>query len=76
MKQLKEIIAFSFLLGFKTSREGFNGECPFEHLAPNNIEDTTYQFDGDEIFTNTPILIELTNQAVEKIYKEFMIDEN
>ena len=76
IKQLKELIASSFLLGFKTSREGFNGECPVDDLAPSNIEDTRYQFDGDEDIMNRPNLKELTKQAVEKIYKEFIINEN
>jgi hypothetical protein len=59
LKQLKELIASSFL-----------------HLAPKDIEDIRDQFDGDKHFINCPILKELTNQAVEKIYKEFMIYEN
>lgn len=26
-----------FCAGFAASREGFNGECPYEHLAPTSI---------------------------------------
>lgn len=26
-----------FVIGFAASREGFNGECPCDHLAPSNI---------------------------------------
>ncbi len=29
----------AFVLGFLCSREGFNGECPNDHLAPETIID-------------------------------------
>lgn len=27
----------AFLLGMMVTREGFNGECPYDHLAPDTI---------------------------------------
>lgn len=35
--QLREKLSRAFLLAFVVSREGFNGECPCEHLAPSDI---------------------------------------
>jgi hypothetical protein len=32
------LLAKAFTLGFMVSREGFNGECAFEHCAPNTVE--------------------------------------
>jgi hypothetical protein len=29
----------AFTLGFLSSREGFNGECAYDHCAPNKIDD-------------------------------------
>ena len=28
----------AFMLGFMVSREGFNGECDYEHCAPSRVE--------------------------------------
>lgn len=28
----------AFLLGFMVTREGFNGECPYDHCAPDDLE--------------------------------------
>lgn len=32
------LIREAFLLGFMVSREGFNAECPYDHLAPTDVE--------------------------------------
>lgn len=29
----------AFTLGFKATREGFNGECPYPHIAPDSVFD-------------------------------------
>jgi hypothetical protein len=33
---LKELLERAFQEGFSASAEGFNGECAFDHLAPDN----------------------------------------
>jgi hypothetical protein len=33
---LKELLARAFQEGFSASAEGFNGECAFDHLSPDN----------------------------------------
>ena len=35
----KEDFTAAFALGFLVSREGFNAECPYPHLAPDNLLD-------------------------------------
>jgi len=34
---LRQQIAEAFLLGFMVSREGFNGDCGYEHCAPSEV---------------------------------------
>lgn len=36
--ELREKLRDAFLLGFSISREGFNAERSFDHLAPSEIE--------------------------------------
>ena len=33
----KDEFTAAFALGFMCTREGFNGECPYDHLAPSGI---------------------------------------
>ena len=35
------LLALAFALGFSVSREGFNGECDFEHYAPISLDTTS-----------------------------------
>ena len=34
----QELFNLAFALGFMVSREGYNGECAFDHLAPHELE--------------------------------------
>jgi hypothetical protein len=34
---MKELLKAAFLAGFGVSREGFNGECAYDHLAPGYL---------------------------------------
>jgi len=34
----KRLITTAFALGFMVSREGFNGECDYEHCSPTKLE--------------------------------------
>lgn len=34
----------AFLFGFAVSREGFNGECAFKHLAPDDLTDAATDY--------------------------------
>ena len=34
----ENMISTAFALGFMITREGFNAECDYEHLAPNKLE--------------------------------------
>jgi len=38
-EDIKAKLMQAFILGFSISREGFNGECAYEHLAPRSIND-------------------------------------
>jgi len=38
MSPLHDLFDNAFKLGFMISREGFNAECPYEHLAPHKLE--------------------------------------
>ena len=33
----RKLFNMAFALGFMISREGFNGECPYEHIAPSKL---------------------------------------
>lgn len=35
---IEQIIKEAFFLGFMISREGFNGECAFEHKVPQELK--------------------------------------
>ena len=56
----------AFMLGFMCSREGFNGECDFEHCAPLKLE--SYYRDGIEAFRhyiqNDETYLKLRDEAV------------
>ena len=34
---MKELLKAAFRAGFGVSREGFNGECAYDHLAPGYL---------------------------------------
>lgn len=36
-QKLVELLQRAFMEGFAVSREGFNGECAFDHLAPDGL---------------------------------------
>jgi len=62
-KQLAE----AFLLGFMCSREGFNGDCAYEHCAPTKVS----PYDGDEAqfkaWTDTsPAFVALREEALKR----------
>lgn len=53
----KSQISQAFALGFMISRQGFNGECDYEHCGPVRlegnhitIEDYLEYIEGDELF--------------------------
>lgn len=52
----------AFALGFMVTREGFNAECPLEHLAPSRIDSL-----GDCKEDNIPAMTKALHQN-----KEFM----
>lgn len=72
MKNEKDIEIFSlaFKLGFMVSREGFNGECVFDHLAPDDVEPDDGRI---EYFLNyigkSEEFGKLEKQAIEKFLK-------
>ena len=37
-KEELTLLGEAFLLGFAVSREGFNGECGFDHCAPSELK--------------------------------------
>ncbi len=37
-KDRAELFALGFKLGFMVSRDGFNGECSFDHCGPPKVE--------------------------------------
>lgn len=38
-KIVEQLIRLAFRIGFAATREGFNGECPYDHLAPAGFKD-------------------------------------
>ena len=39
----RELFDMAFALGFMITREGFNGECPYEHIAPSKLRPDNYK---------------------------------
>jgi hypothetical protein len=37
-QEVRELVEKAFFIGFSVSREGFNGECTYDHLAPRELE--------------------------------------
>jgi len=65
----KTIFKAAFLLGFKASREGFNAECPYEHLAPGSIFQLIYchtdsMAEFEEMMNAMPEFVQLQNEAM------------
>lgn len=61
-------------MGFALSREGYNGECAYEHIAPQRQlydcgewEEFERMIEGDDTFA------EWQQYAVEKILKEHLM---
>ena len=48
---IETIARQAFYLGFCTTREGYNAECPYDHLAPARlfIEDNPYEHAVEDI---------------------------
>jgi len=52
---------FWFVVGFAASREGFNGECPYPHLAPASAFDNYMGRESiDELLRDEPLIAELS----------------
>ena len=60
-KDVAEIAQLAFDAGFGSSREGFNGECSYDHLAPKG---STFEGDGSEPYEK------LKRDSVAKIMSE------
>ena len=50
-----------FCLGFAASREGFNGECPYTHIAPEKI------FEGYRAAYSTYEILEKDEEVIKEL---------
>lgn len=74
---VENLIKAAFYLGFYVSREGFNAECPYNHLAPYHIlnhggYEVETKHNGNDRFEDFSFGEEfdkLSNQAVEILIK-------
>ena len=60
-KEVRELVEQAFIMGFSVSREGFNGEYEYDHLAPMGLE--TYPADAEGAIVDGA-LRELCDQAM------------
>lgn len=61
----------AFLMGFAVSREGFNGECAFDHLAPDDLtEATDYRWSGHRPGAGISALAKGLDEAVLRLARE------
>lgn len=49
MDQEEKKLWRAFLCGFCVSRDGFNGECAFDHLAPDKLFENNHFFSIDDM---------------------------
>lgn len=61
----EDVIRKAFLLGFKVSREGFNGECEYGHLAPKTLGNDDERGSNDPYYG--PELMKLQELAVRQL---------
>ena len=62
----------AFLLGFIASREGFNGECAYDHCAPDSLADprTSSYASVEEMLAElrqSEVLQKLWGEALERL---------
>ena len=69
---IKAIIREAFLLGFTVSREGYNGDCAFGHLAPSRLKpEGGESFDGFRDRTRSKVeFLKLQEEAVALMARE------
>ena len=63
----KEKLEKMFALGFLATREGFNGECWYEHLAPHSDQYEKAIEEDLELLEELPEFNRLREQALKKL---------
>ena len=64
----KTKIEEAFLLGFMASREGFNGECAYEHCSPIDLKPDHETEDEFRVGMNaSEMFIKLRAEAVKRL---------
>jgi hypothetical protein len=64
----QKLVAEAFLLGFMCSREGFNGECAFQHCADGlRPEHPTTESEFREMMVANVAFKELEDEAIQRL---------